>query len=84
MDKALKSYAGLMETINELAEAEVLACLELESGSRRRWSMIDRLLSRAVRLREMSYRTQLMEKFNHGIQESSRKKGPGKEGEKGR
>lgn len=48
----------------ELTENEVLACLEVESASLRRQTVIDRLISRAVRLRELSYAAQLKERFN--------------------
>lgn len=75
----MRSYAALMEHIEVLTEEEVLACLALEAASRRRRSMIDRLISRAVRLRETSYRTQLLEKF-HGKSQSSNKEDPRTEG----
>ena len=65
IQKALKSFGELRETLEELTEEEVLACLQLESASRRRQSMLDRLISRAVRLNELSYSRQLKEKF-HG------------------
>jgi hypothetical protein len=63
--QALVSYQGLVQAIRELSEDEVLACLELEAASLRRPSVLDRLISRAVRLRELSYAAQLKEKF-HG------------------
>ena len=65
VDQALRSFAGLTKTLDELTEEEVLACLQLESSSRRRQSILDRLISRAVRLNELSYNRQLKEKF-HG------------------
>lgn len=55
----------LAELIDELSEEEVLAALELEAGSQRRSSMIDRLISRATRLNEIKYSTQLRKKY-HG------------------
>jgi hypothetical protein len=63
--KALESARQLQDTIDELSEEEVIAALELESGSRRRGSIIDRLISRAVRLNELKYVTHLKEKY-HG------------------
>ena len=54
----------LHDLIDELTEAEVLAALELEAGSQRRQSVVDRLISRAVRLKEISYSTILKEKYN--------------------
>lgn len=68
--RALESFTGLCGVLNELTEDEVLACLELEAGSRRRSSVIDRLISRAVRLRELSYSSQLKEQF-HGTPQST-------------
>lgn len=55
----------LHDLIDELTEAEVLAALDLESGTQRRASIIDRLISRAVRLNEISYSNSLKEKY-HG------------------
>lgn len=65
VDKALHSFKGLTATLEELTEEEVLACLHLEASGRRRQSILDRLISRAVRLNELSYNRQLKEKF-HG------------------
>lgn len=53
------------EVLPELTEDEVKAALELESGSRRRRSILDRLISRAIRLNELSYAKSLKEKY-HG------------------
>jgi hypothetical protein len=63
IDRALTSYTGLRGVLNELTEEEVLACLELEAGSLRRRSILDRLISRAGRLHELNYTSQLKEKF---------------------
>lgn len=60
---ALKSMAGLIDFLPELTEEEVLACLDLESQSDRRKSVIDRLIARAVRLNELAYAKQLGEKY---------------------
>ena len=68
--QALESFQGLAAALHELTEEEVLACLEVESASLRRRSMLDRLISRAVRLRELSYAAQLKEKF-HGTHPES-------------
>jgi hypothetical protein len=65
VQQALESFSSLSKTLDELTEEEVLACLELEASSRRRQSILDRLISRAVRLNELSYSTSLKEKF-HG------------------
>lgn len=64
--QALESARSLQEHIDELPEEDVLKALELESGSRRRRSIIERLIGRAVRLNEINYRNTLMEKYHHG------------------
>lgn len=63
--EALNSFQSLGRVMGELTEEEVLHCLKLEAASLRRKSVIDRLISRAVRLRELFYARQLKEKF-HG------------------
>ena len=64
ISQALDSFQSLQAVLNDLTEAEVIRCLELESASQRRSSVIDRLISRAVRLRELTYAAYLKEKFN--------------------
>jgi len=61
--EALSSMRRLHDLIDDLTEEEVIAALELESGSQRRASMIDRLISRAVRLNEIKYSNSLKEKY---------------------
>lgn len=61
--EALKSMSGLIEFLPRLTEEEVLACLDLESQSDRRKSVIDRLIARAVRLNEIAYNQRLNEKY---------------------
>lgn len=63
IDQALTSFACLSRVLHELSEEEVLACLKLESGSLRRRSILNRLISRAGRLHELRYTRQLKEKF---------------------
>lgn len=65
VSKALESARQLQDTIDELSEEEVLAALDLESASSRRRSIIDRLISKAVRLKEIEYANHLKEKY-HG------------------
>lgn len=65
IDEALTSFARLNDIIDELTEEEVFACLDLESASRRRKSLINRLISRATRINEIRYSTSLKEKY-HG------------------
>ena len=61
--QALESFQGLTSTLGEMTENEVIAALEVESSALRRQTVIDRLISRAVRLRELSYAASLKEKF---------------------
>jgi len=63
IDQALTSFRRLNEVLDDLTEAEVLACLDLEAATQRRRSVIDRLISKAIRLREIDYNRQLKEKF---------------------
>lgn len=63
--EALKSFARLNEVLAELTEEEVMACLDLEAATQRRRSVIDRLISRAIRLKEIELQTSLKEKY-HG------------------
>lgn len=61
--EALRSVARLNEVLKELTEEEVDACLNLEAASQRRRSVLDRLVSRAVRLNEIKFNRQLKEKY---------------------
>lgn len=63
LDRALASYPSLKAVIGELTLEEVIAALDLESSTLRRASLIDRLISRAVRLNEVSFNRQLKEKY---------------------
>jgi hypothetical protein len=63
--QALESFSALCSHINDMTEEEVLAALDLECGTNRRRSLIDRLIQRAVRLNEIRYTSQLKEKY-HG------------------
>lgn len=64
ISQALESARSLAECIDELTHEEVIAALELESGTSRRQSILDRLISRAVRLNELEYKKSLKEKYN--------------------
>ena len=61
--KALKSVRSLAEVIGELTEQEILHVLEIEVGSRRRSSVVDRLFHQAVELNRQTYVTNLKEKY---------------------
>jgi len=72
--QALSSFSALHDVINDLTEDEVLAALDLEAATNRRRSLIDRLISRAVRINEQRYQRHLKEKY-HGTSESSEDRG---------
>jgi regulator of replication initiation timing len=61
--QAVDSFTTLKTVLNELTEEEVHAALDLESSTLRRRSLIDRLISRAVRLNEINFSRQLKEKY---------------------
>lgn len=63
MSQALHSYTSLKTVVNELTEEEVLTALDVESRAQRRRSIVGRLISRAVRLNEMSYATSLKKRY---------------------
>lgn len=63
--QATQSYTTLRTVVNQLTYEEIIAALELESQSMRRKSIINRLISRASRLREIETTRQLKEKY-HG------------------
>lgn len=67
INEALRSYGALNSMIDTLTMEEVLASLDLEAATRRRQSILDRLISRAVRLNEISFTRQLKEKY-HGTE----------------
>ena len=66
IDQALYSVESLIKILPTLTEKEVLKCLELESASMRRKSVLRRLIGRAARLRELEYVQQLKERYLHG------------------
>lgn len=63
VQQALASYRALEENLEDLDEDEVIACLEFESQTTRRKAVLDRLISRAIRLNELRYSQQLQEKY---------------------
>ena len=63
--QATQSYTTLRTVVNQLTYEEIIAALELESQSLRRKSIINRLISRASRLKEIETTRQLKEKY-HG------------------
>ena len=54
---ATRSYTSLHEIISELTQAEILAALRFEVSTRRRRSIINRLISRGAALAAAEYVT---------------------------
>lgn len=64
IQQGLVSYESLNAVIASMSENEVLEALEVEGKTRRRRSIIDRLIARAVRLNEIQYQRKLKEKYH--------------------
>lgn len=64
IQKALNSFRSLSGIIGELTEEEVLHALEVESGSRRRAVMLDKLILKAAELHRKAYIITLQHKFS--------------------
>ena len=63
--QALDSYRALDGVINDMTLEEITACLDLEAATKRRRSVIDRLITRAVKLSVIAITNRLQEKY-HG------------------
>lgn len=63
IDEALQSFHRQRKVLSLLTEEECLYALRLEAGSRRRRSMMVRLVQRAVHMREQAYNSQLRKEF---------------------
>lgn len=63
IDEALHSFHRQRRVLYMLTEEECLAALRLEAGSRRRLSMMTRLVQRAIHLHEQAYSQQLRKEF---------------------
>lgn len=61
--EALVSARRLREVIDDLTAQEIIAALELESGSSRRSSLIDLLIQKATRLNELEFSSALRKKY---------------------
>lgn len=66
IEQAVGSYFELSRVIDSMTEKEILAALDLECASQRRKSTMCRLLKKAVRLNEISYKENLIRKFFDG------------------
>lgn len=65
LNQALASYPSMKAVLNELTLEEIIAALDLESRTLRRKSILTRLISRAVRLNEIEFKSNLEKKY-HG------------------
>lgn len=65
IDEALHSFSRMMAVIGRMTEEEVLEALKLESETRRRPSIMARLIGRAARLKELEYVGHLKSIFNY-------------------
>lgn len=63
VDEALHSFSRLMAVINRMTQEEVLEALKLESETRRRPSIMTRLIGKSARLNELQYVDQLKKRF---------------------
>ena len=61
--QALRSVRSLDSVIDELTEEEVLHTLNIESGSNRRATVLDRLFQKAVDLNRQNYAAKLKEQY---------------------
>ena len=66
LSEALVSYRRLLSVIDDLTLAEVTACLDLESSTQRRRSVLDRLITKAIQLNVVVLTQALQEKYHHG------------------
>jgi hypothetical protein len=66
VDQALHSVRSMMKVINEMTVPELEAALELESATRRRDKIVQRLIGRAAHLHGQEYVNQLKKRLNHG------------------
>ncbi len=65
VQRALDSFRSLAGSIDELSEEEVYQALEFEVETRRRSSVINRLIAKAADLNRQTFLTTLKEKY-HG------------------
>jgi len=63
--RALDSVRNLVDDLNEFTEPEILYALQLECDTRRRSTVIDRLIAKAADLHRQNYVVKLKEKY-HG------------------
>lgn len=69
MTRALESVRQLVAQLPELTDEEVLACLQLEFDTRRRKSVIDRLVVTAADRHRQTFILNLQEQYKHGPSE---------------
>lgn len=62
--RALESVAACRDVVVELTEAEVMHCLQVETSTQRRMTVISTLIRRAAQINRRNYIRSLTEKFN--------------------
>ena len=65
ISEALHSFRRLSAVLDELTEEEVIAALKLETGTRRRSTLIKTLSARAVKMNATNFNANLKENI-HG------------------
>lgn len=63
VQRALDSFRNLIDKLDELTEEEVLSALEFESSTRRRISIMDRLVAKAADFNRQNFILTLKEKY---------------------
>jgi hypothetical protein len=65
IDEALHSFSRLLKVLPQMSGEEVVEALRLESETRRRKSIMIRLIGRAARINELAYVAQLKKEFGY-------------------
>ena len=61
--RALESFRSLLDVVEQLTEEEVYHCLQLETESQRRQTVINQLIAKAADYNRQSFITNLKEKY---------------------
>ena len=61
--RTLESFRSLLDNVGELTEEDVLHCLHFEVGTRRRTSVVNRLIQQAAEINRQNYLNSLKEKL---------------------
>ena len=69
--RALESFRSLLDVVEQLTEEEVYHCLQLETESQRRQTVIDRLIAKAADYNRQTFIANLKERI-HGTPQEHR------------